>query len=242
MRENRFLTEPILGSGPVRNTPEKNLSLFANFSARFVLLPTPIRFACCCAFLGWLLVSGWAGAQTSPSELTAFNRQRAELNRLGMLALGTWAVGNAGVSALRARRGGQDRYFHRMNLYWSAVNLTLAGLGYYRALRENPGVLNAFASLQEQHSMEKILLFNAGLDVGYVLGGLYLTERANRFGVGKQGDQLRGFGRSVVLQGGFLLLFDLAFYLVHHQHLTRSKSLVDNLIFSGNSTGVVLQF
>ncbi|MBC7921688.1 MAG: hypothetical protein H7Z75_11455 [Ferruginibacter sp.] len=209
-----------------------------------MLRPAPFRFAgCSCALLGWLLISGWATAQTSPSDLTAFNRRRVELNRLGVIALGTWAVGNVGVSVLRAGQvGGQDRYFHRMNLYWNVVNLTLAGFGYYQALREDPGALGAFASLKAQYSTEKILLFNAGLDVGYVLGGLYLTERANRFGAGKQHDQLRGFGRSVVLQGGFLLVFDVASYLVHHHHLGQSKSLFDNLTFSGSSAGILLRF
>ena len=90
--------------------------------------------------------------------------------------------------------------------------------------------------------MEKILLFNAGLDVAYVMGGLYLNERGKNATDTQKRDQLRGFGKAVVLQGGFLLVFDTVMYLVHHQHLNRAESLFDNLTFTGNSAGLILRF
>jgi hypothetical protein len=44
------------------------------------------------------------------------------------------------------------------------------------------------------------------------MGGLYLTERAKRPDVNS--DQLKGFGRSIMLQGAFLMVFDLANYFI----------------------------
>jgi hypothetical protein len=63
--------------------------------------------------------------------------------------------------------------------------------------------------------LEKTLLFNAGLDVGYIMTGLYLTELSRR--AGEQQERLEGYGWSLVLQGGFLLGFDLILYLVQRQ-------------------------
>jgi hypothetical protein len=182
-------------------------------------------------------------AQSSPDDLAGFNAQRLHINRVGMAVLGSWAVGNIGLSGLRiAHTTGEDRAFHQMNVYWNAVNLAIAGFGYYKAATTNDSVLSAYASLKEHFSTEKILLLNAGLDVAYVIGGLYLLERGNRQEAGDSRNQFRGFGRSVIVQGGFLLLFDVALYLFQHHHLNEAKSLFDNLTFSGNSAGIVLRF
>ncbi|MEE4311402.1 MAG: hypothetical protein V2J62_05985 [candidate division KSB1 bacterium] len=49
-----------------------------------------------------------------------------------------------------------------MNIAWNAVNLAIAGFGLYGALIPDQG-LTPFESIQQQNSIEKILLFNAGL-------------------------------------------------------------------------------
>ena len=138
--------------------------------------------------------------------------ERVQHQRKAMLVLGGWAVGNIGLGlALRANRTGETRRFHEMNAIWNVINLGIAGFGYYAALRE-PATLGTFAALQKEQSFQKVLLFNAGLDVGYVLGGLYLLERARR--PEAEGDQLRGYGKAVLLQGGFLFVFDLVNYFI----------------------------
>jgi len=50
-----------------------------------------------------------------------------------------------------------------------------------------------------------------------MLGGLYLHERANRH-TGKKRDQFRGYGNSLILQGGALLLFDGIMYHIQSRH------------------------
>ena len=106
-----------------------------------------------------------------------------------------------------------------MNALWNTVNLALAGFGLAGALRAEPSP-DLFTAIDAQHRLEKTLLFNAGLDVGYVMAGLYLNELARR--KPDQSDRLEGYGRSLVLQGGFLLSFDLVTYLVQR----RSRALV----------------
>lgn len=72
--------------------------------------------------------------------------------------------------------------------------------------------------------MQKILLFNAGLDVGYMLGGVYLLERGKR--EVKNAERLRGFGRSILLQGAFLFVFDLSLHTVLSSDNPKLKPLL----------------
>ena len=73
-------------------------------------------------------------------------------------------------------------------------------------------------SLAAQARTEQILLVNAALDVGYVLLGLWLRQRA---GSATRPERLMGFGRSVILQGTFLAVFDAGLYLVYHPYAAR---------------------
>lgn len=160
-----------------------------------------------------LLAFGYLAAQEANDALLHFNQARIDHQQKAMLTLGGWAVVNIATGlSLRNSADGSTKHFHEMNALWNVVNLGIAGLGYYAASREDPTALATFGTIQEHYKFEKILLFNAGLDVGYMLGGLYLTERAKRPGV--NADQLKGFGNSILLQGGFLFVFDLVNYFI----------------------------
>ena len=102
-----------------------------------------------------------------------------------------------------------------MNALWNSVNLALAG-GALIA-RERPADPTGTVAVElpeyrrRAHRFEKTLLFNAGLDVGYMTVGAWLWERGSR-GYGSaavSADRLQGWGRSLVLQGAFLFAFDL---------------------------------
>jgi hypothetical protein len=158
-----------------------------------------------------------------------------------MLTLGSWALGNIGTGAvMMGNTSGSTKYFHQMNLYWNVVNLALAGFGYYSAATSDPASYNLFTSLKEHYSMEKILLLNAGLDVAYITAGFYLLEKSKN--ATQKRDMFKGFGQSVILQGGFLLLFDTVLYVVHHSQVKVLKSIVGHVSFSGDGVGVILKF
>ena len=162
-------------------------------------------------FLFVVLLFSCAAAQTYP-DLSGLEEVRLGHQRKAMLALGGWAVGNIGLGlALRGHTEGSTRRFHEMNAIWNVVNLGIAGIGYFTLGGAETQVLAAW---KENLSFEKILLFNAGLDVGYMLGGLYLRERSRR--PDADADRLRGYGTSIILQGGFLFAFDLVNYFIAH--------------------------
>ncbi len=149
-------------------------------------------------------------------EFISFNQERLDINRKGMIVLGSWAAGNMIVSGWQyTQTEGQTRYFHQMNVFWNVVNAGIAGLGYYQSIHGATG-LSLIESMNEQNSIEKILLFNAGLDVAYIATGFFLKERAkvktDKF------DQFTGYGNSLLLQGGFLLVFDIVMHHLHVQH------------------------
>lgn len=87
-------------------------------------------------FLLFICVSFIAYAQTE--SLESFNQKRLDINKTGMMILGSWAVGNMAVSGVALGRGNftEDRtkHFHQMNIYWNVVNLSLAGFGLYSAI------------------------------------------------------------------------------------------------------------
>lgn len=185
----------------------------------------------CSTFLLW--------AQNS--DLYDFNQARLERQRISMMVLGGWAVGNIAVGAsLYGSRQGEDRYFHLMNMGWGIVNLGLATAGYISAVKTDPASFDMYQSVQAQHSLQKIFLLNAGLDVGYMLGGLYLMERSKR--TEKKPERLKGFGKSIILQGAFLFAFDLGAYFVQAGNNSKLEPLLSSLYFDGQQVGLVLGF
>ena len=169
-----------------------------------------------------------------------FNQERLDLNRKGLTVLGSWAGANLIANGiLLTNASGSDKYFYQMNVYWSVVNGALAGLGVLQAKKTQAG-LSPFQTLEEQSNTEKIFLVNTGLDVAYVMTGVYLLEKSTN-AIDSQ-DRLKGYGQSVILQGGFLLLFDGIMYGVHRSHLKKGKAIFENLTFTGNQLGFVWRF
>ncbi len=83
---------------------------------------------------------------------------------------------------------------------WGAIDgaIALAGRWSQRRKAEHD------AAGEEIATLRRLLLVNAGLDVFYVAGGLALAVRR-----GQDDPYWRGVGLGIVVQGGFLLAFDL---------------------------------
>ncbi|HEX8428350.1 DUF6992 family protein [Hymenobacter sp.] len=159
--------------------------------------------------------------------LPAINHSRELLAERGMAVLGAWALLNLLVSGYNINQSGvrtEATYFHQMNLGWNFVNVLLAVWGMLQAHPNQVAGLTLPDSLMAQFNFEKILLFNAGLDVAYLCIGSWLRARAAT--APKLPERLLGFGRSLWLQGAFLLLFDLSFYLVYHQQAAKLLALL----------------
>ena len=188
--------------------------------------------------LFFLLLSTKIFSQNLPFQ--NFNQERLDLNHKGMVILGSWAGANLITNGiLLSNASGSDKAFYKMNIYWNVVNGALAGLSLLQKSK-NQANMSPLQTLEEQNSTEKIFLFNTGLDVAYVVGGIYLLEKSKN--TTSDQDMLKGYGQSVILQGGFLLLFDGIMYGVHRSHLKKGRVIFENLTFTGNSLGLNIKF
>jgi hypothetical protein len=153
--------------------------------------------------------------------LIQFNQERLQTDKQLMLGLGSWASANFLVSGLgwATVPKGEAHYFHQMNVLWNTVNIGLAIPGYINAKKSNSNLTFA-ETIKTQQKTEKIFLFNTGLDIAYLSAGLLLRSNA-KINLSKR-NHYNGYGNSLLMQGGFLFLFDLTAYLLHHQHANKS--------------------
>lgn len=183
----------------------------------------------------FIIFSAEVKAQDS---LSYFNQKRNQINQTGMKVLGGWAIANIAVGSIGFyKTRGTARYFNQMNIFWNIINLGIATAGFYGAKEASQKSFNLNKSLAEQRKTEHILLINAGLDLAYIGGGIYL----NRRGISKNSDRLHGYGNAVILQGAFLFLFDSAMFGIQHRHQNLSKNLFSNVepSFNGEQLGLI---
>ena len=164
-------------------------------------------------------------------------QDRARVNRTGMQVLLGWSALNmAGGTVGYFQTSGKNRYFHQMNAIWNVVNAgiavsALSGMG-----------ADSLASLpmayKEGLTMEKVLLANAGLDVAYIATGGYMMERGMR----KDQVRFRGYGQSLLIQGGFLLAFDTVLFILNNNHNQELYNILSSVSVSSQGVGMAFTF
>lgn len=184
------------------------------------------------------LFSGKIGAQDL-NPIQSFEASRQDINFTGMIVLGSWAVGNILVGTYgNYKYTGQTKYFHQFNAIWNVVNLGIAVFGYFNAAGSDPNSMTTTQILNEYNSLQNFLILNAGLDVAYMVTGLYLKERAKN---STYAERLRGYGNSLLLQGGFLLAFDVALYFIHQKNASVNLyPRLEGLLNDGAGIGIKL--
>ena len=104
--------------------------------------------------------------------------------------LGGWAVGSVATGAVLALHP-RSRSFGRQTAAWGAVDGAIAWAGARKRARTGP---------TDPARLRRVLLVNAGLDVGYLAAGAALVRHG----------RWPGDGWAVVVQGAFLLVLDSA--------------------------------
>ncbi|SOD79888.1 DUF6992 family protein [Spirosoma fluviale] len=186
----------------------------------------------------FFLSRGASAQRVSPSpELQNFTDQRIRHQKTLGLTLGSYALANIAVGAVAAgQTSAETKYFHKMNVYWNLVNLGIAGAGLVSSQKKNTDTESLADAVKQHENMKKILLLNTGLDVAYVVGGAYLRERGTN--QPDKADQLRGYGKSIMLQGGFLFAFDLVNYFIFKNRGDKQERLL--LSATPDGVGLVL--
>jgi hypothetical protein len=168
---------------------------------------------------------------------TDFNKQRNKIDKKLMLTLTTWSSANIIASSIgwATAGNGEAKYFHQMNVTWSAINIGLALPGYFKARNSNAQI-SLGNTLRKQSETEQAFLFNTGLDIAYVTAG-FLLKSEGKHNIPKQA-QFNGFGNGLLLQGGFLFLFDLSAYIIHRHHAALLNPTLDRLTMSSSGIGL----
>jgi hypothetical protein len=171
------------------------------------------------------------------TPLNQFNIERQDLSKKGLKIISGYSIANIIYGSIASPNStGSNKYFHKMNVIWNGVTLGIVGISTIFSKKEK--ILTYGESLKKQNEIEKVFLFNAGLDLAYIAGGAYLKERSKTST--KNASRLRGYGESVMLQGGVLLLFDGIMYSIHNNHGKRLNALVDKMAVQTTENGIGL--
>ena len=174
-------------------------------------------------------------------SLTSFHQSRMNINENAMLVLGGWAAANILVGSYgNFKASGEAKYFHQFNAMWNVVNLGIAAFGYFNAVNSDPSSMTNLEIIKDYSSLQNFLLLNAGLDAAYIMTGFYLKERSKN---SSSAERLRGYGNSLLLQGGFLLLFDISLYFIHQNNANINLyPHLESLLAGGVGVGINFNF
>jgi hypothetical protein len=188
-----------------------------------------------CFFLLIAAQSVVALPATAQLHLQSFNQEKLNINKKGFLVLGSWSAANI-VSGIigQSSSSGEAKYFHRMDIIWGSVNLLVALPGYISA-RKSPTDAALAGSIKGQAVLEKTFAFNAGLDLAYIAAGAWTLEKGK---TNSNRDKYRGYGKSIIMQGAFLFLFDAVMFTTHNRHGKKLIKMLDTVQLSPNSLGV----
>ena len=121
--------------------------------------------------------------------------------------LAAWSLGSMLAGAVMYPRGDFMRGLAVQCAAWGAIDLLIAVLGAVSARGKRAQIRageEAQVAARETGSLRRILLINSGLDVLYMAGGLAVILM-----LGADNQNWLGHGWGVLIQGAFLLVFDL---------------------------------
>ncbi len=196
-----------------------------------------MRFLLCAALLA-LCTPATAQISTTDSFLV-LSQEQAGINSMGLKILAAWGTLNiaTGIAATRTADDEEARRFHQMNAFWGGVNLALAGTGLLRARHDSGKVRIPADAFRHYQRDRRIFAINAGLDVLYAGTGAYLVHRGRQPTAAKPA-LLRGYGKSLVLQGAALFLFDAAMWAAHSRGSDAWQRAMGRIEFSGSGIGL----
>jgi hypothetical protein len=177
------------------------------------------------------------GATAGSCDTTAFkslNLQRIHTTQTGMKVLASWGTANlvAGIAGTLSAKDDESKRFHQMNAIWGGINLGIAAAGYLGARKEERSSYSYTDALRHHEGIKRLFLINAGLDVLYISTGAFLVEHSRN--ANTDAPIYRGYGRSLLLQGAGLLIFDISMFTAHAHSDKAWYRALQGLCVTGN--------
>jgi hypothetical protein len=185
------------------------------------------------AILSQVALHAIAGTRDT-ATFTSLNLQRIHTTKTGMTILGLWGTANVitGIVGTISAKEEEWKRFHQMNAIWGGINLGIAAAGYLGAKREEQHSYSPIDALRHHEGIKRLFLINAGLDVLYIGTGTYLLEHSKVTTSDK--DQFKGYGKSLILQGAGLLIFDISMFTAHQHSNKAWYKALQGLCVTGN--------
>ncbi len=159
-----------------------------------------------------------------------------------MKVLGAWGIANiaeGGIGYFAARQD-EWKYFHGMNALWGVVNTGISAFSLAGTRREMTQKLSYQQAYGRYRSNRKIYLINSGLDLVYIGAGIGLVKYSENT---KNNPALfSGFGKSVVIQGAILLIFDNVMNTAHGRYSALWFRIMNEIRVSNTGIGVIHSF
>ena len=186
-------------------------------------------------------LAGNVSAQQNFNDSIANSRNN--ITEKAMITLGSWAAVNIASGFIVAgQTQGETKYFWQMNAYWNLINGGLAIMGYMNVRKAMARKHGLAENESAQLSMEKLYAFNFGLDLAYIATGFYLREKGTNTTNQKSRDQFTGYGTSIIVQGGFLLIMDGIVLSLHHKNSVRLNKKLRGLELGAGPNGLGLSY
>lgn len=173
-------------------------------------------------------------------ELQNIHKRQVNIGKTSMISLNSWAITNIGYGTIASTQAnGEAKYFHQMNAIWNVVNLGIGIPGIISAYKKNQPK-DLFELNEYQHKIEKVYLINTGLDIAYIASGLALRN----FGESKTGEprlRLKGYGNAIMMQGGYLLIHDIAVLLMYKSNVKLLNKTWKNVKISSSGLNLKIE-
>lgn len=149
--------------------------------------------------------------------ISDFTQSFRQEERVAMHVLLGWSGISAAYGGYLLSKGKQDA--GSMHVSWAAINAGIAGLALWS---KKPEYSSLSEYLTAEKSFNQILAINSGLDVAYVSTGILMNT------MGKS-NRVRDFGSAIIIQGGFLLVFDAVLFWRSNSRLNRGIELISRV-------------
>ena len=109
-----------------------------------------------------------------------------------------------------------------MNFSWNLLNVGIAGLGHFIVNKDRKKPWDIQILYDKKKKVEKSIIINMGLDLAYMVTGLLFKNNAQINN--SEYSMNKGYGNSLILQGGYLLIYDAIFLIKLKKILIKKKA------------------
>tara|TARA_Y100000589_G_scaffold193120_1_gene182803 strand:+ start:13431 stop:13967 length:537 start_codon:yes stop_codon:yes gene_type:complete len=143
-----------------------------------------------------------------------FQKKIFKIQQQSTLVFSGWSILNIGISPLCSKNlfnpVTSNEHFHLSNFNWNLFNAGFAGLSHYSVYTNSQKNWSIPDLNKRKKRLERVLAVNVALDFIYIASGFLLKHATNPDDLVNY-PAFNGGGNSLILQGGFLLIYDSLF-------------------------------